>query len=273
MQIFLDSGNPDETKRALELIGSLDGQTTNPSLVAKQFDGKQTENEVWSAYKSIAEELRDLLTEEQSISLEVDASAESSAQELVEQGESINEWIPDAHIKLPITTAGLEAAEQLVRNGIQVNMTLCFTREQAYAVHLMAESAGATRGQVFVSPFMGRLDDIGEDGLQLIEDISRMLKGLESPVLNLAASVRSVEHIEGARLAGADIITIPFKMIEQNASTIISGKTQSQTLVSPATLEDVSLEPQSDWRNCNLKHPLTKKGLQQFSSDWKALIS
>ena len=148
------------------------------------------------------------LTEEQSISLEVDASAESSAQELVEQGESINEWIPDAHIKLPITTAGLEAAEQLVRNGIQVNMTLCFTREQAYAVHLMAESAGATRGQVFVSPFMGRLDDIGEDGLQLIEDISRMLKGLESPVLNLAASVRSVEHIEGARLAGADIITI-----------------------------------------------------------------
>lgn len=272
MQIFLDSGNPEETNRAIQLIGALDGQTTNPSLVAKQLTGEHTEQEVWNAYRSIAVELRSLLDEQPSISLEVDANEASTAKDLIKQGLAINEWIPNAHIKLPITHAGLEAAEYLVKEGIQVNMTLCFSLEQAYAVHLMAVQGNAQKGQVLVSPFMGRLDDSGVDGIGVVGDIVHLYRTLSSPVLVLAASIRHTDHIEGAQQVGADIATIPFKFFEAEPDLIRSLQQLEQPEVKTTHKKKLPLFEQPNWQSCNLDHPLTKKGLQQFSDDWKALI-
>ncbi|HXE09999.1 MAG TPA: transaldolase family protein, partial [Verrucomicrobiae bacterium] len=136
-KIFLDSGDPAETKAALALLGFLDGQTTNPTLVAKnpyareRFEkgDKFTEDEILDFYKQVVIDISDLIPDG-SVSIEVHADQTTTAEQMLAQGREMFRWIPNAHIKYPTTMAGLTAAEQSVHDGLRVNMTLCFSQEQ-----------------------------------------------------------------------------------------------------------------------------------------------
>jgi transaldolase len=167
-KIFLDSGNPSDTKAALKLLGFLDGQTTNPSLIAKspkavekiEKGEKFSAEGIYDFYKKTAEEISNQIPNG-SVSIEVYADSNTKAEEMLEAGKKLFAWIPNAHIKLPITKEGLKAARKMINMGIRVNMTLCFTQEQAAAVY--DATRGATKGQVFISPFVGRLYDINQN--------------------------------------------------------------------------------------------------------------
>src|SRR5665213_318501 len=137
-RIFLDSGDPAETKQAITLLGFLDGQTTNPTLVAKNPQVKQrldrgekfSSNEIYDFYKQVVAEISGLIPDG-SVSIEVYADNTTSANDMFEQGRKMYDWIPNAHIKYPVIATGLDAAEQSIAAGMRVNMTLCFTQAQA----------------------------------------------------------------------------------------------------------------------------------------------
>jgi len=132
---------------------------------------------------------------------------------MLAQGREMFSWIPNAHIKFPTTHEGLTAAEHAIKEGMRINMTLCFSQEQAAAVY--AATGGAQKGQVFVSPFVGRLDDRGGNGMTLIENILKMYKNSDGHVEVLTASVRTLEHFLYAIALGSDIITAPFKILKE----------------------------------------------------------
>ena len=218
-KIFLDSGDPEETKKVMEALGFLDGQTTNPSLIAKNPDAqarlesgdKFSSEEVNEFYKEVITDIRSQLTEGQSISIEVYADADTSAEDMIEQGREMNKWIEDAHIKLPTTKAGLEAANVLTGEGMRVNMTLVFTQSQSAAIY--AATSGE-KGDVFVSPFVGRLYDNGKTGMDLIRNVSKMYKdGGDGHVEVLVASIRTIDHLVETLEMEADIATVPGKIL------------------------------------------------------------
>jgi len=278
-KIFLDSGNPEETKKALEVLGFLDGQTTNPSLIAKNPSmqqqktekGKLTEQEVQEFYKTVIQEIARLLPEG-SISIEVAADETTPTEEMLTQAREMFTWIPNAHIKFPTTAEGLQAAEIFSKEGGRVNMTLVFSQNQAAAIH--AATQGAPKGNIFVSPFIGRLDDVGENGLNLIQNILTMYKKEMSHVEVLAASVRSMDHFLSCLALEADIITAPLSILTEWASQgfsipseILTGEQEGLKAI-PYEL----LETHTTWQSYTLTHPLTTKGLQKFASDWNALL-
>lgn len=210
MKIFIDTANIDEIKKANDM-GVIDGVTTNPSLIAREGrDFIQVIGEIT--------EIVDGPISAEVISLESD--------KMVEEGENLAKIHSNIVIKLPMTIEGLKACKILTKKGIKTNVTLIFTASQA----LLAARAGAT----YVSPFLGRLDDIGIDGISLIEEISGIFKlhNIKSEII--AASIRNPLHVKKAALAGADIGTIPY-------STIISMT----------------------------KHELTNKGIEKFLKDWE----
>jgi len=217
-KIFLDSGDPEETKQALDFLGFLDGQTTNPSLIAKspgaqtrlQQGNKFTSQEVMSFYQDTVKKIAELIPQG-SVSIEVAANMETSVQELFDQGKEMAGWIDNAHIKYPIIKNGLQAAAMSVREGLKVNMTLCFTQEQAAAVY--SATKGAKKGDVFVSPFVGRLDDKQENGINLIQNIIKMYQPGDGHVEVLMASIRNMDHLFAALSMGVDIITAPFTIL------------------------------------------------------------
>ena len=210
MKFFIDTANIDEIKKGVEM-GMVDGVTTNPSLVAKE--NMQFEELVTEICKIV-----DGPVNAEVVSLEAEGML-SEAKELVKISDNIV-------IKIPMIVEGLKAVKKLTAEGIKTNVTLVFSATQA----LMAAKAGAT----FVSPFVGRLDDIGNPGMDLISDIDTIYGnyGLQSEII--VASVRSPQHVMDAALIGADIATIPLKVITQLA-----------------------------------KHPLTDIGMQQFLDDWE----
>jgi len=272
-KIFLDSGNPLETKQILDYGVHLDGQTTNPSLVAKSplfqkraQKGSVKIDELFNMYKETVLKISEYLPNG-SISIEVYAGVDSEADDLVSQAHMLKRWLPNPHIKLPITAAGLEAAHTLVQEGINVNMTLCFSQEQAMAVHFA--TIGAKPGQVYVSPFIGRLDDIGEQGSDLIKNIMQHYRNVDSHVQVLAASIRSVEHIHSMIDLSVDIMTIPFKIFDLLQTDEIKD-TVSQDL-SEIKFEKIDYNKVS-WRNFNINHELTDVGLAKFKKDWDDLI-
>ena len=132
---------------------------------------------------------------------------------MLAQGREMFSWIPNAHVKFPSSREGLSAAEQAVQKGLRVNLTLCFSQEQAAAVY--AATRGAKKGQVFVSPFIGRLDDRGENGMDLIAHILRMYGKGDGHVEVLTASVRTMDHLLYALKLGSDIITAPLTLLKQ----------------------------------------------------------
>jgi transaldolase len=220
MKFFIDSANVADIKKAYQ-VGVLAGVTTNPSLVAKE--GVKFEDR-------IAEILK-LVPDVESVSAEVTPDA-VTAQEMIAQAEElikINNSDKNITIKLPMTLAGLEACRYLTKKGVKTNVTLIFTVNQA----LLAARAGAT----YVSPFLGRLDDISEDGVQLVVKIAELFRVHNLDAQIIAASVRHPDHVTRVAMAGAHIATVPFAVIEQIA-----------------------------------KHPLTDQGLEKFAADWKKAV-
>ncbi|CAM4462279.1 fructose-6-phosphate aldolase [Paenibacillus phoenicis] len=220
MKFFVDTANLEDIKKAHK-IGVLSGVTTNPSLVAKE--GVKFEDRI--------EEILKAVPDVESVSAEVTPDA-VTAEEMIAQAEElikINNHDPRITIKLPMTLAGLEATKYLAQKGVKTNVTLIFTVNQA----LLAARAGAT----YVSPFLGRLDDISEDGVQLVSKVAELFRVHTLDTQIIAASVRHPDHVTRVALAGAHIATIPFAVIEQLA-----------------------------------KHPLTDQGLEKFAADWKKSV-
>jgi len=277
-QLFLDSGDPQETKTMIETLGFLDGQTTNPSLIAKSPVAQErlasgnpfTQEEVFEYYKTTVYEIREILPKG-SISVEVYADAETTADMMIEQGKKMATWIPGVHIKLPTNAEGLKAARALVDEGYNINMTLVFSRAQAAAVY--AATSGAKKGQVFLSPFIGRLDDIGENGMDLIANVLKMYKEGDGHVEVLTASVRSMEHFFAAIALGSDIITVPGKYLpawQEGGMEVPTAYTYTREDLKPIAYEELSLT--DDVSSYNIQHNLTDKGLEKFVADWKALF-
>src|SRR5208282_3986518 len=219
-RIFLDGGDPDEAVKVISLMGFLDGQTTNPTLISKNPKAKErlehgskfTQDEIFDFYRNVVKTISALIPMG-SVSVEVYADLSTPADKMLAMGREMFSWIPNAHIKFPSSKEGLKAAEQAVREGLRVNMTLCFTQEQAAAVY--AATRGAQKGQVFVSPFIGRLDDRGENGMDLIAGILKMYRQGDGHVEVLTASVRSMDHFLYALELGSDIITAPYEILRQ----------------------------------------------------------
>jgi transaldolase len=277
-KIFLDSGDVSETKQVIDLLGFLDGQTTNPTLIAKNPDAKKrllegnkfTKDEIFSFYREVIKEVSSLIPEG-SVSIEVYADANTSADEMFEQGRQMFKWIPNAHIKFPTTKEGLEAAEESIKEGMRVNMTLCFTQEQAAAVY--AATTGAKKGEVFVSPFVGRLDDKGENGMDLIKNITEMFKVGDGHVEVLAASVRNMDHFLYCLALGVDIITAPFSVLKTWADEGMSVPTQFDYSVDLKEIPYREIDLNQNWEQYDISHPLTEAGIIRFAEDWNSLIS
>ena len=277
-QIFLDSGNPVETHEAIAKLGFLDGQTTNPSLVAKNPNivelknaGTLDEKVIWEKYQTIANEIREMLPKG-AISVEVYADHETPYETMLAQARELATWFPGVYVKLPITEFGLKTAQVLVGEGVNVNMTLCFTQEQAAAVH--AATRGAERGQVFISPFIGRLDDIGIHGLDLIRNIATMYRLWGSHVMVLGASIRSLDHLFGCMTSGADIITAPLTILESWVKDYGLTKDPTEFTFAIQDLRPIMFRDLSDqdWMLYDIHHTLTDKGIEKFATDWKALF-
>jgi len=278
-KIFLDGGIPQETKEMLDLLGFLDGQTTNPTLITKNpayavcvSGGKKcTSEDAWMQYKDIVDKISHII-EGKSVSIEVYADSSTKAEEMIEKGRELFSWIPYAHIKLPITDEGLKAAEVLTGEGKRVNMTLCFTQEQAAAVY--AATRGAKTGDVFVSPFVGRLDDRGDNGLSLIKNILHMYEAGDQHVEVLVASVRSLDHFLGAIAVGADIITSPVKILTEwkDGGLHVPDENFQYDAGELADIPYVHMSLEKEWSAYNIKHELTDMGIERFAHDWNNLL-
>lgn len=294
-KIFLDSGDPTETKEILDLLGFLDGQTTNPSLIAKnpetakrlESGEKFSKEEIFDFYKGVVSDVSNLIPKG-SVSIEVYADANTKAEEMLEQGREFYSWIPNAHIKFPTTKEGLKAAEQAVKDGIRVNMTLMFSQDQAAAVYSATRHPGelvnpgsSSLKNVFISPFIGRLDDLGLNGMDLIENIIKMYSNGDGParpagghVAVLTASIRNMDHFMEALRLGSDIMTVPFKVLKEWGESGMplpdeNFKYNSEAL-KPIEYKELDLE--KSWEEFDISHALTDKGIEKFSADWNNLI-
>ena len=278
-KIFLDGGDPQETREIIKLLGFLDGQTTNPTLIAKNPEAqakiakgeKFSEQEIYDFYKKVVTEISGLIPQG-SVSIEVYADQTTPAQKMFEQGREMNKWIPNAHIKFPIIKNGLEAAQRAVSEGMRVNMTLCFTQQQGAAVY--SATLGAKKGDVFLSPFVGRLDDLGINGMDFINNTLKMYQPGDGHVEVLVASVRSYEHFKYSLALGADIITAPATIYKQWAQNNLEIPDNNYIYnageLKPMEYENIELG--KNWREYNIKHDLTDKGIERFSNDWNGLI-
>ncbi len=278
-RIFLDGGDPLETRGVKEHLGFLDGQTTNPTLISKNPEAKErlasgkkfTQQEIFGFYKTVVTEISGIIPDG-SVSIEVYADPNSTAEQMLAQGRNMFAWIPNAHIKYPTTTEGLKAAEQSVKEGMRVNMTLVFSQAQAAAVY--AATQGATKGQVFLSPFIGRLDDCGECGMDLIANIVKMYQGGDGHVEILTASIRSVEHLTTAIGLGSDIATVPVTVLDQWVGAGLSmpvDASYDRKGLKEIPFESLSLK--QPWSSFNIQHPLTDSGIEKFAADWNNLIN
>jgi transaldolase len=278
-KIFLDGGDPGETREAIRLLGFLDGQTTNPTLISKNPEARKriemgekfSTDEILTFYRRVVKEISGLIPQG-SISVEVYSDASTRAEDMLKQGKEMFTWIPNAHIKFPTSAEGLKAAQQAVKEGLRVNMTLCFQQEQAAAVY--AATKGAKKGGVFVSPFIGRLDDKGENGMDLIANILKMYEKGDGHVEVLTASVRNLDHHLYALKLGSDIITSPFKILKEWAESKlrVPGDEYHYNAgnLKPIQYRDIVLT--KDWQEYDIRHELTDKGMARFSADWNSLI-
>ena len=211
MKIFLDTADAEKIKKYAEM-GMVDGVTTNPTLILKS--GRRQED----------------VTREICAMVAGPVSAEGNAEraeDMVKEGEVFAAWAKNVVVKLPMTPEGLRAVRALSKKGIKTNVTLVFSPAQA----LLAAKAGAT----YVSPFVGRLDDVGEDGMALVEGIMEIYKAYGYKTQVIVASVRSVAHVVRSAKAGADIATVPVNVLEEMFS-----------------------------------HKLTDAGIKKFHEDWEA---
>lgn len=275
----MDGGDPDETRKIMDLLGFLDGQTTNPTLISKNPKSRQRlernekfgREEILDFYRLVVKEISRLIPQG-SISIEVYADLSTKAEEMLRQGREMFSWIPNAHIKFPSAREGLKAAERAVQDKLRVNMTLCFTQEQAAAVY--AATRGAKKGDVFVSPFIGRLDDRGENGMDLISHLIKMYQKGDGHVEVLTASVRNIDHLLYALKLGSDIITAPFNILKEWAErgVPIPGGDYRYDAGKLRSIPFREIDLTRNWVEYDIRHELTDKGMERFSADWNALI-
>lgn len=211
MRIFLDTANIDDIRQAARL-GVVSGVTTNPSLMAKEGS---------TSLKDVIQEITSII--DGPISAEVLSSTPES---MIEEGREISTWSPNIAVKIPASAAGLEAVAALSGEGVRINFTLCFSVNQAIL--------GALAGATYISPFVGRLDDVGHDGMELISDILKVYRNYDFSTQVIAASIRHPMHCIMAAKAGAHIATVPYKVLMQM-----------------------------------IEHPLTERGISLFTADWQ----
>lgn len=211
MKIFIDTANPEEIRKAYEM-GIIDGVTTNPTLISKE--GRP--------FESLIEEICRII-QGLPISLEVIGL---KAEEMIEEAKRLSRIGNNIVVKIPMTSEGLKAIRVLIPQGIKTNTTLVFSPTQA----LLAAKAGTT----YVSPFIGRLDDISQTGMELVEQIVTIFNNYQFESEVIVSSIRHPVHVLEAALIGADVATIPYKVIEQL-----------------------------------IRHPLTDIGIERFLADWK----
>ena len=214
MQIFLDTANIDQIRQAAEL-GIISGVTTNPSLLSK---------EATADYESVTKKICSIISGP--VSVEVLAEDTDA---MVEEARLKASWAPNVNIKVPITADGLKATSILSKDNINVNMTLCFSANQALL--------GALAGAAYVSVFVGRLDDAGHDGMQVVQEVIEILDNYpELDTQVIAASIRHPLHCTQSARMGADILTVPYNVLMQM-----------------------------------IRHPLTDVGIKRFLEDWKSV--
>lgn len=211
MRIFLDTANIDELKKGAAL-GVVSGVTTNPTLLARAGH---------KDYEAAVKKICAIIPGPVSAEVVVEG-----AEAMLKQARQIASWAPNVVIKIPSTAEGLEVITALAKENIRVNMTLCFSLNQAIL--------GALAGAAYVSPFVGRLDDIGHDGMALVKEMVDVLKAYQFKTEVIAASIRHPRHCVAAARAGAQIATVPYKVLEQM-----------------------------------MKHPLTDIGIARFMADWQ----
>jgi transaldolase len=282
-RILLDSGDPGETRRVKNELGFLDGQTTNPTYVSKNPEvqrmiasgRKLTPEEQQQEYRRIVREISPLVGSG-GVSIEVFADLNSTAEDMLRQGLEMFSWIPNGYIKYPCTREGLRAAQMSVTRGLRVNMTLCFSQEQAAAVYSATRGAKETS---YVSPFVGRLDDIGQDGISLVRNIVKMYAAGDGHVEVLAASLRSQEHLLASFSLRAGLITAPIHVLEEWAALgcpypddqfQYKAIDQKGTTLTPIPYQQIDLSAEFD--KYNVRHDLTDKGIRKFVQDYKSTI-
>jgi len=211
------------------------------------------------------------LVGEAGVSIEAFADEQTTAQEMFEQGKEMFTWIPHGYIKYPTTTEGLRAAQMSVRQSMRVNMTLCFSQQQAAAVYAATKG---TKPPVYVSPFVGRLDDTGQNGMDVVRNIKRMFAQGDGHVLVLAASLRSVEHLLYCFALECELVTVPAKILEQWAQMnfpMPDKQFQYKSSGKPIPYEE--LNPEQPWESFDVQHELTRKGIEKFAADYRATLS
>jgi len=276
-KILVDGGDPEETRRVKDLIGFVDGQTTNPSLVAKNPHIRQlvasghklSKSEEMTEYKRIVQTISPLVGSA-GVSIEVFADQSTTAQEMLSQGREMFAWIPNAYIKYPCTAEGLRAAQMSVKESIRVNMTLCFSQQQAAAVYAATKG---TKAPAYVSPFVGRLDDIGQNGMDLVKNIKRMFSTGDGHVFVLAASIRSLEHLLYCFLLETELVTVPGKVLESWAESGFLMPGNDFKYKSPGraiAYEELNLD--QPWEKFDIEHELTRKGIEKFVADYRATL-
>src|SRR5215471_9376245 len=277
-KILVDGRDPAETLRIKQLIGFVDGQTTNPSLIAKNPEIRQriaaghtlSPDEEKDAYRKIVRAISPLVGDA-GVSIEVFADIDTTAKEMLAQGEEMFSWIPNAYIKYPCTREGLRAAQISVQKQIRVNMTLCFSQDQAAAVY------AATRGTthpVYVSPFLGRLDDRGENGMDVVKNIKLMYKNGDGHVHVLAASIRHLDHLLASFLLGVELATVPAKVLEEWAMKDFPMPDQDFVYeaidLKPIPYRELDLN--RSWESFDIKHELTDQGIKKFVADYRSTL-
>lgn len=278
-RIFLDGGDPTETKETLKLLGFLDGQTTNPTLIAKNPIAierlkkglKFSKEEAMEFYKSVVKDIAKLIPDG-SVSIEVYCDLSTKSDAIIAEAKEMFSWIPNAHIKIPITFEGLKAAEIAIKEGIRLNMTLCFSENQAAGVY--SSTKGAKKGDVFISPFIGRLDDIGINGMTLISNIIKMYQYGDGHVEILSASIRNIRHFLCSLWLGVDIVTAPFKVLKEWAQMGLTIPDRNYTYSSKdlKSIPYIHIDLTQPWQNYDISHSLTEKGIISFVRDWNSLI-
>jgi len=211
MRIFLDTANIEQIRHGVRM-GVISGVTTNPTLAAKEGNAN---------YEAVSKEICSIVPGPVSVEVLVEG-----VEPMIKQARQIAKWAPNIVIKIPATYEGLEVTSALAKEGIPVNFTLCFSVNQALL--------GARAGAAYVSPFVGRLDDIGNDGMQLVKDIVDVFRYYQLPTQVIAASIRHPQHCVTAARIGAHIATVPYDVLMQM-----------------------------------MNHPLTDIGIKRFLADWQ----
>jgi transaldolase len=282
-KILLDGGDPKETARLKVLLGFIDGQTTNPSLISKNpaiqariaLGHKLSLEEQRQEYQKIVRTISPLVGDA-GVSIEVFSDLETSAEQMFVQARDMFTWIPNAYIKYPCTHEGLRAARRSVEQGIRVNITLCFSQEQAAAIYAATKG---TKEPVYVSPFVGRLDDRGENGMDLLKNIKRMYAEGDGHVSVLGASIRTVPQLLACFALDVELATVPAKVLDEwvkegrplpDLDFVYTGRDGTGKPLKSIPYAKIDLE--RPWDSFNLKHDLTRTGIEKFVADFAGTV-